>query len=167
MQTPLIMEPTILLEPPSTLALFSPYCRRNTPSHNPQRETKLLSAQFHPYAKANGRNDLLPKQFNTLKDSKNLYIYPQNSSNFILPKQNVFIRTNSNVEQNTKSSNETKFQIGHWTDAEHQAFLKGLKELGRGRWSEIAEHYVPTRSRVQVASHAQKYFEKARPNQDC
>lgn len=38
--------------------------------------------------------------------------------------------------------------------------MKGLEELGRGRWSEIAELYVPTRSRVQVASHAQKFYEK-------
>jgi len=45
-----------------------------------------------------------------------------------------------------------------WTEAEHVAFLDGLKVLGKGNWRGIAKKFVPTRTPTQVASHAQKHF---------
>ena len=48
---------------------------------------------------------------------------------------------------------------GPWTDDEHRRFEQGLKECGHN-WSKIAKEYVKTRVRTQVASHAQKYFQK-------
>ncbi|KAF0984181.1 hypothetical protein FDP41_007358 [Naegleria fowleri] len=47
---------------------------------------------------------------------------------------------------------------GSWTEKEHEDFVRGLNECGKGKWREIAEKYVKTRTRTQVASHAQKYF---------
>jgi SHAQKYF class myb-like DNA-binding protein len=49
---------------------------------------------------------------------------------------------------------------GSWSETEHNAFLLGLKECGKGKWRDIAEKYVKTRTRTQVASHAQKYFQR-------
>ncbi|KAL9653852.1 hypothetical protein ABK040_012913 [Willaertia magna] len=49
---------------------------------------------------------------------------------------------------------------GPWTEEECLQFEKGLRECGKGKWSQIATEYVKTRTRVQVASHAQKYFSK-------
>jgi SHAQKYF class myb-like DNA-binding protein len=49
---------------------------------------------------------------------------------------------------------------GAWSDKEHELFLLGLEKCGKGRWRDIAEYYVRTRTRTQVASHAQKYFQK-------
>jgi SHAQKYF class myb-like DNA-binding protein len=49
---------------------------------------------------------------------------------------------------------------GAWSDKEHEDFLKGLEECGFGKWRAISEQFVKTRTRVQVASHAQKYFGK-------
>ncbi len=45
-----------------------------------------------------------------------------------------------------------------WTEAEHMAFLDGLKVLGKGNWRGISKKFVPTRTPTQVASHAQKHF---------
>eukprot|EP00003_Mantamonas_plastica_P023720 TRINITY_DN430_c0_g1_i3.p1 TRINITY_DN430_c0_g1~~TRINITY_DN430_c0_g1_i3.p1 ORF type:complete len:571 (+),score=189.56 TRINITY_DN430_c0_g1_i3:32-1714(+) len=45
-----------------------------------------------------------------------------------------------------------------WTEEEHRAFLRGLKIYGRGEWKKISQYCVPSRTSVQVASHAQKYF---------
>jgi SHAQKYF class myb-like DNA-binding protein len=45
-----------------------------------------------------------------------------------------------------------------WSNEEHLLFLKGLNEFGKGKWKDISTHYVKTRSCIQVASHAQKYF---------
>ena len=50
------------------------------------------------------------------------------------------------------------FIVIQWSREEHKRFLIGLKEKGRGNWNEIATKYVKTRTKSQVASHAQKYF---------
>jgi SHAQKYF class myb-like DNA-binding protein len=48
---------------------------------------------------------------------------------------------------------------GIWTVEEHQAFLDGYEVYGND-WKRVSEEFVPTRSRSQLASHAQKYFSK-------
>lgn len=38
-----------------------------------------------------------------------------------------------------------------WSEDEHRAFLQGVRQLGRGRWREIAKHFVPSRLPSQIA----------------
>ena len=45
-----------------------------------------------------------------------------------------------------------------WTEDEHKLFLQGLEKFGKGNWRNISRQSVLTRTPVQVASHAQKYF---------
>ena len=47
---------------------------------------------------------------------------------------------------------------GRWTKEEHCIFLQGLEKYGK-EWKEIS-HMIPTRSVVQIRTHAQKYFQK-------
>ncbi|KAL9236618.1 hypothetical protein vseg_011263 [Gypsophila vaccaria] len=47
-----------------------------------------------------------------------------------------------------------------WTKDEHKLFLLGLKKHGKGDWKSISRNFVRTRSSIQVASHAQKYFNR-------
>ncbi|XP_027932869.1 transcription factor MYBS3-like [Vigna unguiculata] len=44
-----------------------------------------------------------------------------------------------------------------WTEAEHKRFLEGLHKYGKGDWKNISA-YIQTKTAIQVASHAQKYF---------
>ena len=47
---------------------------------------------------------------------------------------------------------------GRWTEAEHQVFLQGLEAYGKN-WRKICDS-IPTRTLMQVRTHAQKYFKK-------
>ncbi|KAJ0967818.1 hypothetical protein J5N97_024735 [Dioscorea zingiberensis] len=47
-----------------------------------------------------------------------------------------------------------------WSEEEHKQFLCGLERYGKGDWRSIARNYVLTRTPTQVASHAQKYFNR-------
>ena len=43
-----------------------------------------------------------------------------------------------------------------------RAFMVGLEKYGKGDWKSISRYCVKSRTPTQVASHAQKYFEKLR-----
>ncbi|KAJ6375625.1 hypothetical protein OIU77_000581 [Salix suchowensis] len=47
-----------------------------------------------------------------------------------------------------------------WTEEEHKKFLVGLQKMGKGDWRGISRNFVKTRTPTQVASHAQKHFNR-------
>lgn len=46
-----------------------------------------------------------------------------------------------------------------WSVDEHALFVEGLATFGKGKWKNISR-FMKTRTPTQVASHAQKYFER-------
>nr|XP_009802911.1 PREDICTED: myb-like protein J [Nicotiana sylvestris] len=70
-------------------------------------------------------------------------------------------RSNTGRRNNNNSNKGTR-----WSEDEHTAFLIGLEKLGRGNWAGIAKEFVPSRTHTQVASHAQKYFERLEAEKD-
>jgi len=54
--------------------------------------------------------------------------------------------------------NDNSSSTGRWTDEEHEAFLQGLRAHGRN-WKQVAT-FIPSRTIVQIRTHAQKYFAK-------
>ncbi|CAK9135724.1 unnamed protein product [Ilex paraguariensis] len=47
-----------------------------------------------------------------------------------------------------------------WTKEEHRRFLLGLQKHGKGDWRNIARNFVISKTPTQVASHAQKYYQR-------
>ncbi|CAL5043368.1 unnamed protein product [Urochloa decumbens] len=47
-----------------------------------------------------------------------------------------------------------------WTKDEHRKFLYGLKVYGRGKWKNISKHFIPSKTPIQICSHAQGYFKR-------
>lgn len=66
----------------------------------------------------------------------------------------------SKPRKTTTQSPKQKINDGQWSEDEHKRFLEGLRVCGKGKWRAIADNFVKTRTRIQVASHAQKYFMK-------
>uniref|UniRef100_A0A0D9WQ41 HTH myb-type domain-containing protein n=1 Tax=Leersia perrieri TaxID=77586 RepID=A0A0D9WQ41_9ORYZ len=70
------------------------------------------------------------------------------------------------------SGNEVNWGSGHqhaepkggksrfWTIDEHRMFLWGLQHYRRGDWKNISRFFVPSKTAVQVSSHAQKFFRR-------
>ncbi|KXG36349.1 hypothetical protein SORBI_3002G320300 [Sorghum bicolor] len=52
-----------------------------------------------------------------------------------------------------------------WTAEEHRQFLYGVQHFGRGEWQSISKYFVPSRTPTQLASHAQKHFDRIRNNE--
>ncbi|XP_074341671.1 transcription factor DIVARICATA-like [Apium graveolens] len=71
-----------------------------------------------------------------------------------------------------RSSDHEKRKGQPWTEDEHRQFLMGLRKHGKGDWRNISRNFVITKTSIQVASHAQKYYlrqlsegkEKKRPS---
>jgi SHAQKYF class myb-like DNA-binding protein len=87
--------------------------------------------------------------------------------NYFTKNEKVEIKINpiQAKETNLKEKTEVDLRIqigklknGAWSVDEHNQFLKGIEKFGKGKWKEISSYYVPTRSRIQIASHAQKFF---------
>ncbi|XP_022744278.1 transcription factor DIVARICATA-like isoform X2 [Durio zibethinus] len=47
-----------------------------------------------------------------------------------------------------------------WTEEEHRRFLMGLLKYGKGDWRNISRNFVISKTPTQVASHAQKYYQR-------
>ncbi|KAF5177638.1 transcription factor DIVARICATA-like [Thalictrum thalictroides] len=63
--------------------------------------------------------------------------------------------------KSTTKSIETERRKGTpWTEEEHKLFLIGLQKYGKGDWRSISRNAVVSRTPTQVASHAQKYFNR-------
>lgn len=60
----------------------------------------------------------------------------------------------------TRSHDHERKKGVPWTEDEHRRFLLGLLKYGKGDWRNISRYYVLSKTPTQVASHAQKYYQR-------
>ncbi|XP_055826851.1 transcription factor DIVARICATA-like [Solanum dulcamara] len=63
-------------------------------------------------------------------------------------------------KRGSKSSDQERKKGVPWTEEEHRRFLMGLEKYGKGDWRNISKKMVISRTPTQVASHAQKYYQR-------
>ncbi|KAK4348647.1 hypothetical protein RND71_031402 [Anisodus tanguticus] len=63
-------------------------------------------------------------------------------------------------KRGSKSSDQERKKGVPWTEEEHRRFLMGLEKYGKGDWRNISKKMVISRTPIQVASHAQKYYQR-------
>ena len=86
---------------------------------------------------------------NLSKEEENNTPLIQNFNNNIIQIKN----TNTDYEND---ENENQYNIGRWTEDEHEQFIKGILEYGN-EWKKV-QQIIGTRSSTQARSHAQKFF---------
>ncbi|KAJ8528438.1 hypothetical protein K7X08_022130 [Anisodus acutangulus] len=63
-------------------------------------------------------------------------------------------------KRGSKCSDQERKKGVPWTEEEHRRFLMGLEKYGKGDWRNISKKMVISRTPTQVASHAQKYYQR-------
>ncbi|MCD7455856.1 hypothetical protein HAX54_029855 [Datura stramonium] len=63
-------------------------------------------------------------------------------------------------KRGSRSSDQERKKGVPWTEEEHRRFLMGLEKYGKGDWRNISKKMVISRTPTQVASHAQKYYQR-------
>mmetsp|Transcript_22971 Transcript_22971/g.40013 ORF Transcript_22971/g.40013 Transcript_22971/m.40013 type:complete len:317 (-) Transcript_22971:554-1504(-) len=81
------------------------------------------------------------------------------ASNIVKSDDNMSTTLELSATTNQNRPNHCIIGSGPWTVLEHEMFLKGLDEVGPGRWKDISL-LVGTRTADQTRSHGQKYFKK-------
>jgi hypothetical protein len=119
-QTPLTMEPTIIVEPPTEILLFSPY-RRNSTSKPFNTQHKTAQPKFHPYQPKFFPNEKTTSEFKTHSPILQEAFYSGNNlPETFYPKVQTVLLKNSQVPpqittQSLPKAKVEKFQIGHWS----------------------------------------------------
>ena len=134
-----LLEPSVTVEPPNMLQVF-----RMEFSHTPNHYNKDKRPKF------------IPNQYIQHHEEKINYFLPQKPTIMSKPDE-------------TQDQYKPTYATGHWSSKsysykilnkmivqEHQAFLRGVKELGLGKWSEISKRFVKTR--FEFCSHFFKIF---------
>lgn len=81
------------------------------------------------------------------------------SFDYEIVRNNEFSEFRKRAETRGSSDHERKKGVP-WTEAEHRRFLMGLEKHGKGDWRNISRKFVISKTPIQVASHAQKYFNR-------
>ena len=107
-----------------------------------------------PHVRISSSNEKVSDTASHSSDINNVYKpYSKNGNN----KTTTSSTTSSSSIECKKTRKLSKKSSGVWKEEEHNLFLQGLENVGEN-WKLISEIYVKTRSRRQVASHAQKFL---------
>jgi len=74
--------------------------------------------------------------------------------------------TTISIDSTATPKTETETNKGNWTKEEHDRFLKGLAQHGKGKWKDIAA-MVGTRSIKQTYNHGKTHFNKLEKSLDA
>lgn len=147
------MESQLLNYDHMDMANESPICRDN---ENSQVDPKEKFGEEFEGGNHGDINELLAPMTSTATNS-NIFMH---ADNYETTTTNGHYQAQSAPIQPEEPADvsDNKESIGRWTKDEHAMFLKGMNAYGRN-WKMIALT-IPTRTVVQIRTHAQKHFQK-------
>ncbi|KAH0652669.1 hypothetical protein KY289_030347 [Solanum tuberosum] len=106
---------------------------------------------------------LLGKSVDDIKDHYNILLEDINAINSGCTPLRNYLEMRSNANKNLRVDVEWR-RGTPWTEEEHRSFLRGLDTYGKGDRRSISRQCVITRTSIQMATHAQKYFKRVEAN---
>ncbi|WMV37412.1 hypothetical protein MTR67_030797 [Solanum verrucosum] len=103
------------------------------------------------------------KSVDDIKDHYNILLKNIDAINFGCAPLPNYLEMQSNANKNLRVDVEWR-RGTPWTEEEHRSFLRGLDTSGKGDRRKISRQCVITRTPMQVATHAQKYFKRIEAN---
>jgi SHAQKYF class myb-like DNA-binding protein len=126
-------------------------------SHSTMSYDKSTIAKSH---KSTAAPD--PASMNSSEDTPNLHTWKRTSTTDASEHESSS-PMKKKIKRVYSSYEETPSHEGYWTNEEHSQFEKGIILYGWGNWKRV-ESCIPTRNKVQIKTHAQK-FSRCRPSQ--
>nr|TKW34536.1 hypothetical protein SEVIR_2G313200v2 [Setaria viridis] len=99
------------------------------------------------------------------RDKNGLVLGPLVETPLFEPPEQLLFKPEDHVEIQESHCKSSRKRKQSWTCEEHRQFLNGVNCLGRGSWKFISKYFVPSRTPAQLASHAQKYFDRIKKNE--
>ncbi|MED6204072.1 hypothetical protein PIB30_005469 [Stylosanthes scabra] len=128
----------------------------------------IYDPSLHPSHRYYHHQPLQASNENNNNNSSSFFFQPYMNANHLQHQHQVAATAVTTTHEPVSQSQQTAFMFSHpnnnclpaddWTLEEQELFMMGLRKYGRGRWNEIAGHYLNNKTPQQIQNYADNFF---------